>query len=219
MALLTILAAAQDGNYFANIAKACGISAGGAKASLEKLYPAIAAQLKLKAQNDHDAFEALLDLLDEGGDSSDLDDAEAMSGSEAIADGNAVLEDIYGSRTTALTEMKKLAPGLDDGAVEKISAIGATSVLAILAKTYAAPLPLTTAQPASSQSGGILGTIVSAVVKGALQGVARQLAPKPSRRRSYSSYFGTRRRTTTRRRKRSISLDDIFGQILGTRKG
>ena len=165
MALLTILAAAQDGNYFANIAKACGISADETKSSLEKLCPAIATRLKSKAQSDHDAFERLLDLLEEGGNSSDLDDPEAMTGPEAIADGTAVLEDIYGSRANALAEMKKLASGLDDGTVKKISSIGATSVLAILAGTYAAPLPLTSAQPESNQSSGILGTIVSAVVR------------------------------------------------------
>lgn len=215
MPLLNILAAAQDGNYFANIAKACGIGVDEAKSSLEKLCPAIAVKLKSKAQSDHDAFERLLDLLEEGGDSSDLDDPEATSGSEAVADGNAVLEDIYGSRTNALAEMKKLGLGLDNGAAEKISALGATSVLAILAKTYAAPATLSSTPAATGQNGGILGTIISAVVKGVLQGVARQLAPN---RRSYSSYFGTRRRTSTRRRKGTISLDDIFGQILGTRK-
>ena len=136
MALMTILAAAQNGNYFADVAKACGISADDAKASLDKMCPAIAARLKSKAKNDHDAFEALLDLLDEGGDGSDLD---AAAGSEAIADGKAVLEDLYGSASAALAEMKRLTSGLDESAVEKISAIGATSVLAVLAKTYAAP--------------------------------------------------------------------------------
>ena len=212
---MTILAAAQNGNYFADVAKACGISADDAKSSLEKICPAIAARLKSKTQNDHDAFEALLDLLDEGGDSSDLD---TVTGSEAIADGKAVLEDLYGSSSAALAEMKRLTFGLDESAVGKISAIGATSVLAVLAKTYAAPATLASAPAETGQSGGILGTIIAAVVKGALQGVARQLAPRRRRRRSYSSYFGTRRRKTTRRRKRSISLDDIFGQILGTRK-
>ena len=72
--VMTILASAQNGNYFAGVAKACGMSTGEAKSGLEKLCPAIAAQLKAKAQNDHEAFEALLDLLDEGGGSTDLDD-------------------------------------------------------------------------------------------------------------------------------------------------
>ena len=217
MTMMTILDAAQSGNYFANAAKACSMSTSEAKSSLEKLCPAIASQLKTKAQNDHEAFEALLDLLDEGGGSSDLDD---LTDSEAIADGKAVLEDLYGSPANALAEMKRLAPGLDDAQFGKISAIAATSVLAILAKSYSTPATLAAVSDPAPQSGGILSTVFSAVLKGILQGLARQLAPRRRRRRSYSDYFGTRRRKTTRRRTRTKtpSLEDIFGQILGTRK-
>ncbi len=217
MTMMTILDAAQNGSYFANVAKACGISASEAKSNLEKLCPAIARQLKTKAQNDHEAFEALIDLLDEGSGSSDLDN---LTDSEAIADGNAVLEDIYGSPANALAEMKKLAPGLSDDSCEKISAIAASSVLAVLAKTYSVPATLAAVSDPAPQGGRLLGTIISAVLKGILQGIARQLAPRRRRRRSYSSYFGTRRRKTTRRRTRARtpSLEDIFGQILGTRK-
>jgi hypothetical protein len=217
MTMMTILDAAQNGSYFANVAKACGMSAGEAKSSLEKLCPAIARQLKSKAQNDGEAFEALLDLLDEGGGDSNLDN---LTDSEAIADGKAVLEDIYGSPANALAEMKRLAPGLDDTQREKISAIAATSVLAVLAKTYSTPATLAAVSDPAPQSGGILATIISAVLKGLLQGIARQLAPRRRRRRSYSDYFGTRRRKTTRRRTRARTptLEDIFGKILGTRK-
>lgn len=215
MTMMTILDAAQNGSYFANVAKACGLSAGEAKSSLEKLCPAIARQLKSKSQNDSEALEALLDLLDEGGGSSDLDD---LTDSEAIADGKAVLEDIYGSPFVALAEMKRLVPGLDDAQCEKISAIAATSVLAVLAKTNSVPATLAAVSDPAPQSGGLLATIISAVFKGILQGLAHQLAPRRRRRRSYSDYFGTRRRKTTRRKRRTVSLDDIFGQILGTRR-
>jgi hypothetical protein len=217
MTMMTILDAAQNGNYFAGVAKTCGMSTSEAKSSLEKLCPAIASQLKTKAQNDHEAFEALLDLLDEGGGSSDLDN---LTDSEAIADGKAVLEDIYGSPASALTEMKRIAPGLDDTQYEKISAIAATSVLAVLAKSYSVPATLAAVSDPAPQGGGLLATIISAILKGLLEGIARQLAPRRRRRRSYSDYFGTRRRKTTRRRTRSRtpSLEDIFGQILGTRK-
>ncbi len=209
MTMMTILDEAQNGNYFANVAKACGISASEAKFSLEKLCPAIARQLKTKAQNDSEAFEALLDLLDEGGGSSDLDN---LTDSEAIADGKAVLEDIYCSPANASAEMKKLAPGLSDDSCEKISTIAATSVLAVLAKTYSVPATLAAVSDPVPQGGGILGTIISAVLKGIMQG----LAPRRRRRRSYSGYFGTRRRRTTRRRTRARTptLEDIFGQIL-----
>jgi hypothetical protein len=217
MTMMTILDAAQNGNYFARVAKACGMTASEAKSNLEKLCPAIARQLKSKSQNDYEALEALLDLLDEGSGSSDLDN---LTDSEAIADGNAVLEDIYGSPADALTELKLLAPGLDDAQCEKISAIAATSVLAVLAKTNSVPATLAAVSDPAPQSGGLLATIISAVFKGLLQGLARQLAPRRRRRRSYSDYFGTRRRRTTRRRTRTRTptLEDIFGQILGTRK-
>jgi hypothetical protein len=217
MTMMTILDAAENGNYFASVAKACGMSAGEAKSNLEKLCPAIAMRLKSKSQNDYEALEALLDLLDEGGGSSDLDD---LTDSEAIADGKAVLEDIYGSPTVALAEMKRLVPGLDDAQNEKISAIAATSVLAVLAKTYSVPTTLAAVSDPAPQSGGLLGTIISAILKGILQGLARQLAPRRRRRRTYSDYFGTRRRRTTRRRTRARTptLEDIFGQILGTRR-
>jgi hypothetical protein len=217
MTMMTILEAAQSGNYFADVAKACGMSTGEAKSSLEKLCPAIARQLKSKAQNDNDAFESLLDLLDEGDGGSGLDN---LTDSEAIADGKAVLDDLYGSPSGALAEMKRLVPGLDDAQYEKISAIAATSVLAVLAKSYSVPATLAAVADPTPQGGGILATIVSAILKGLLQGIARQLAPRRRRRRSYSDYFGTRRRKTTRRRTRTKtpSLEDIFGQILRTRK-
>jgi len=218
MTMMTILDAAQGGNYFAKVAEACGMSTSEAKSSLGKLCPAIARQLKSKAQNDGEAFEALLDLLDEG--SSSSSDLDNLTDSEAIADGKAVLDDLYGSPSGALAEMKRLVPGLDDARYEKISAIAATSVLAVLAKSYSVPATLAAVSDPAPQGGEILVTIVSAILKGLLQGIARQLAPRRRRRRSYSDYFGTRRRKTTRRttRTKTPSLEDIFGQILGTRK-
>ncbi len=217
MSLMGLFDAAQGGAYFANVAKACAVDAATARSALNAMAPAIAEELRSKAEKDHDAYEALLDLLDEGGDSSDLDSAEAVTGAEAAADGNAVLAEIYGSSSAALAEMKRLAPAVSAAALPKLSAIAATSVLAALAKTYAAPQSLAGAQPAASGGGGILSTILSAVVAGAVQSVVRQLAPKRRRRSSYSSYFGQRRKPV-RRRKRTPSLNDIFGQILGNRR-
>ena len=209
MTLMSILATSDNGNYFSNVAQACSMSAGDAKSTLERLCPAIVAQLKAKAQSDNDSFEALLDLLDEG------DDLNGLTDGEAIADGNAVLDDLYGSTPAALAEMKKFAPGLSDVQYENISAIAATSVLAVLAKSYATPVTLAGSTGDAPQGGGILATIIAALIKGLLQGVRSQLAPKRSRRRSYTSYFGTRRKTTRRRRRaKTPTLEDIFGQIL-----
>jgi hypothetical protein len=213
MTLMSILATSDNGNYFGNVARACSMSAGDAKSALEWLCPAIARQLQAKMQSDNNAFEALLDLLDEG------DDLNGLTDGEAIADGKAVLEDLYGSPAAALAEMKKLVPGLSDSQYENISAIAATSVLAVLAKSYATPVTLAGSTGEAPQGGGILATLIAALIKGLLQGLRSQLAPRRRRRRSYTSYFGTRRKTTRRKRRATTpTLEDIFGQILRTGK-
>jgi hypothetical protein len=110
--------------------------------------------------------------------------------------------------------MKKLAPELSDGQYQNISAIAATSVLAVLAKSYGTPATLAGSTGEAPQGGGILSTIFYAILKGLLQGARSQIAPK-RRRRSYTSYSGTRRKTTRRKRRaKTPTLEDIFGQIL-----
>ncbi|MEQ1523764.1 MAG: DUF937 domain-containing protein [Aestuariivirga sp.] len=209
MTMMSILATSDNGNYFASVAQSCNMSTVTAKSTLERLCPAIATKLKAKAASDNNEFEALLDLLDEG------DDLDGLTDGEAIADGKAVLDDLYGSTPAALAEMKKLAPGLSDAQYENISAIAATSVLAVLAKSYATPVTLAGSTGDAPQGGGILATIIAAILKGLLQGARSQLAPRRRRRRSYTSYFGTRRKTTRRKRRaRTPTLEDIFGQIL-----
>ena len=215
MALIDMLASAQGGAFFANVAAATGLGAAETKSAFAAIGPAIAGQLKDKAEADPQAFEDLLDLLEDGGDA-DLDNPTAMTDVEAVADGNAILADIYGSRNTAIVDMRKLAGNVAEAPLEKLAAIAATAVLAVLARSHATAQPLA----AADAGGGLLGTIVSALVKGAVQGVVRQLAPRRRRRRSYTSYFGNRRRRTTRRRKRSRgpSLEDIFADVLGARR-
>ncbi len=209
MSIIDLLSAAQGGAYFTNAGRAAGLSATDAQAAVAVLAPAIAAKLKDKAGADPAAFDQLLDLLEEGGDSSDLDDVDAMTGAEAVKDGTAILADLYGGG--ASTTMAKLVPAVSADALETISAISATSVLATLAASTANSLADTSA---SSGGGGLFSIIVAAVMKGLMQGVSRQLAPKRRRRTGY--YYGTRRRTT-RRRTRRPGLDDIFKSILNTR--
>ena len=210
------LAELRGGRFFREAAEVSGVSEDEAKKALGKLVPAIARRLKSKAEQDAGAYEDLLDLLEDGG---EFDDP---AGAEAIADGNAILSEIYGSRNAAITDARKLAGDVAEIALARLAAIAATAVLTSLARRHAPAMGLVGAQQASSQKGGLLGTIIAAIVKGAVQEAVRQLAPKRRRRRrTYGSYFGRKRRrtTVTRRRRRSttLSLDDIFADILGTR--
>jgi hypothetical protein len=216
MSIVDILAAAQGGGYFANAGRAAGLSAADAEAAIGVLAPAIAAKLKSKAAADPDAFDQLLDLLEEGGDSSDLDDVESTTGPEAVEDGNAILADLYGEGAGAT--LAKLVPGVSGKSLTTISAIAATSVLASLASANATGLASDTSRVAENAGGGgLISIIIAAVMKGLMQGAARQLAPRRRRRRRYTSYYGTRRRPT-RRRTRRPGLDDIFKDIIGANR-
>ena len=219
MSITQILAAAQGGRFFDNVAAATGLEAASAEKAVSAFAPAIAAKLKDKAAQDPEAFEQLLDLLEDG-DGNDLNDPDAISSSEAVSDGREILEDLYGSATAAQTALGKLAPSLDTAAVAKLGAISATSVLAALAASSVHGLAGNTQQAADTGGGGgLLSIIIAAVLKGFLSSAKSQLAPR-RRRRRYSTYrSSSRRRTTTRRkRKTSVGLDDLFKDILGGRR-
>jgi hypothetical protein len=221
MALMDLLASAQGGQFFANAGKASGMSDAAAEKAMHVLAPAIAERLHDKAKTDEDAFEKLVDLLDDDDGTFDLEDPASVMGAEAVADGEAILRDIYGGQAAVRPLLAKLVPGADPTSLEQLAAIAATSVLAALTQNYRAPQTLVGAQGvASSTGGGLLGTILSAVVEGAMKGAASQLAPKKRRRRrSYASYWNApRKRRTTRRKRANPTLNDIFGAILGNRR-
>jgi Bacterial protein of unknown function (DUF937) len=215
MSLLSLLSSAQNGRFFANAGLASGLAEADAKMAISALAPAIAAQLKIKAESDPQAFDALLDLLEDGGDVSDLDDIDAMTGGEALADGADILRDLYGSDRSAL---KKLAPVLSADQLQNISCISATAVLAALAATQPAPVAslenkVSDLKPAKT---GFLSVLLAALFKGLLQGTARQILPKRRRRRRYGYSYATGRKPA-RRRTRKPALNDIFDAILKNR--
>ena len=65
------------------------------------MAPAIAPAIA-QARRRSRAFEALLDLLDDGNGDAFLDDASLMDDPELVSDGKAVLADIYGSAEAAV---------------------------------------------------------------------------------------------------------------------
>lgn len=221
MSLNALLASAQGGSLHAKVASALGVDEKTARSAMDALCPAIAQQMKAAAAADEDLFDDLLSLLEEGSEGSPLEDAEALTGAEARSDGNEILKDIYGSKDKGLKALASLAPGVPAKALAPLAAISATAVVAALTQANQ-PMALTGAQTAIG-GGGILGSIVEAVVRGVVSEAKRQVSQRTgvrwgTRRRSSS----TRRRKTTKRktssssRKRSsaISLEDIFRSIL-----
>jgi hypothetical protein len=213
MALMEILEAAQDGQFFAHAGAAVGIDENRARGVLRAICPAIAEALRAKAE-DEEAFDRLLDMLEDGDGDAFLDDPALLSDAEVRKDGLAILADLYGAKK-AIAALRPLAKDLTPDELAKLAPLGAASVLAALGRANAGKLGIAGAQPAP-EGGGLLGTIVSAVVEGVVKGATRSLTP-PRRRRRYSGYYRTRRRAT-RRRTRRPSLNDIFGELLGIRR-
>lgn len=219
-----MLEAAQGGTFYANVARATGLDEAEARSAVETLCPAIAAELHSKAKSDEELYDSLLDLLEDNDSDSGLDDPEATTDAEAVADGHAILEDIYGSRNAAIAEFRKAVPDIGEAALPKLAAISATAVVSAIAQSRIKAQGLTGAMPATGASGGgLLSIILEALMRGLLQGAKRSATPRRRRRRSYGSYYSRRRtrRTTTRRRTRRTKrtpLEEIFGEILGTRR-
>jgi hypothetical protein len=234
--VMTMLDAAQGGKLFANIAASLDLDEAQTRKAMGKLCPAIAKKLKERAAEDEDLFASLTALSADGAETTPLEEPEAMSDAEAIEDGNAILEDVYGSRNGAMVALRKVTD-VPERELSKLAPISATAVVAALAQ---ANRPMTLAageqQPQAASSGiggeGVLGTLIGAVIAGAVSGVMRELTS--SRRwRGTTSYTKTRSKrkastaakpkskskkttkTASRRSTTSASVEDIFRDILG----
>ena len=224
MSLMTMLQAAQDGALFAQVARSLDLDEDQTRKAMGVLCPAIARQLKTKAAKDEDLLEALLDLIDDDDGTPPLEAHESLTGADAVADGNAILGDIYGSRNAAMVALRKVAEQVPERELAKLAPISATAVVAALAQANRSrasqPMPFSAAESSDS---GIIGSIIGAVISGAVQGVVRELT-SPKRRRSTSytksrsrKKSGRTKRTTSTQRRRTTSalIEDIFRDILG----
>jgi hypothetical protein len=233
MSLMSMLQAAQGGQLFAKVAESLDLDAAETRKAMTSLCPVIAKQLKAKAAEDDELFQSLLDLIDDGAGALPLEEPDAVTGEEAVSDGNAILGDIYGSRNAAMVALREAADNLPERELVKLAPICATAVVAALAQSNM-PMPLVGAQPAAQPAiqgaadQGLIGTIIGGVIHGVVQGVVREL--KSSKRwRSATGYTKSRskRRTTTAKRRKttktasskrrttSASIEDMFRDILG----
>ncbi len=217
MSIIDILEKAERGKFFANAAAACGLDAATARQISTRLAPVIAQRVKDKAAETPDAFENLLDMLEDDGDV-DLQSEGSLTDRDAQADGAEILNDLYGSAAATNAVFKGMGGAIDKAALSTLVSINAVAVLAALAASHAQTSSGTKVQAANTTTagGGFFSVLFAAMLKAILQSAQRQLAPK-RRRRRYSGYFG-RRAPVRRRRKRSVGLEDVFKEILGGRR-
>lgn len=226
MSLSSMLDQAQGGRLFTIVARSVDLDEAQTRKAMGKLCPAIAEALHARARQDEDLFQALLDLISDNGAGSPLDDPDSLTGIEAVADGNAILDDVFGSRSAAMAALRIADPSLPERELAKLAPISATAVVAALEQANRplalAAEPLPAAGAASGQ--GFFSALVAAIVAGII-GALRKKLTAPTRRRRPSTYSRTRtqRRTPTasrkaparRRRTANASVEDIFKDILG----
>jgi len=226
MSLMSMLDQAQGGRLFTVVARSVDLDEAQTRKAMTKLCPAIAERLHTRAAQDDELFQSLLDLISDNGAASPLDDADSLTGIEAVSDGNAILDDVFGSRSAAMAALRSADPSIPERELAKLAPISATAVVAALEQSNR-PLALASepAPAAGAASGqGVFGALVAAIIAGIVAALKRKLTASTRRRRS-TSYYRTRtqRRTTSagrsrapaRRRTANASVEDIFKDILG----
>lgn len=225
MSLMSMLDQAQGGGLYAAVARSIDLDEAQTRKAMAKLCPAIAKELHGKAKADEELFQSLLDLISDNGAGSPLDDADSLTGPEAISDGNAILDDVFGSRSAAMAALRAADPSVPERELAKLAPISATAVVAALEQANKplalAPEPLPAAGAASGQ--GFFSALIGAIVAGIIGALTKKLTVSTRRRRPTSySRSRTQRRTTAgrrttpaRRRTANASVEDIFKDILG----
>lgn len=220
MSLLTVLEQAQGGGLYAAVARNLDLDENQTRKAMRQLCPVIAASLQQRAAADEDLFQTLLDMIETSGQGSPLDDAENLTSAEAIADGNAILDDVYGARNAAMVALRQADATIPERELSKLAPISAVAVVAALAQVNRPMALAATAQTAvgNSAGSGFMGALLSAIIAGILAALKKQFGPKPRRRRaSYSRTRNTRKTTrkTTPARRKTASVADVFKDILG----
>jgi hypothetical protein len=226
MSLMSMLDQAQGGRLFTVVARSVDLDEAQTRKAMTKLCPAIAERLHARAAEDEELFQSLLDLISDNGAASPLDDADSLTGIEAVSDGNAILDDVFGSRSAAMAALRSADPSIPERELAKLAPISATAVVAALEQANR-PLALASgpAPAAGAASGqGFFGALVAAIIAGIVAALKRKLTASTRRRRSTTySRTRTQRRTTSasrsraaaRRRTANASVEDIFRDILG----
>jgi hypothetical protein len=225
MSLMSMLDQAQGGRLFTVVARSIDLDAAQTRKAMTKLCPAIAERLHARAARDEELFQSLLDLISDNGAASPLEDADALTGAEAVSDGNAILDDVFGSRSVAMAALRAADPSIPERELAKLAPISATAVVAALEQANQ-PLALASqpAPAAASSSGqGFFAALAAAIIAGIVSALTRKLGASTRRRRSTTySRTRTQRRTATtrgrapaRRRTANASVEDIFRDIIG----
>jgi hypothetical protein len=220
MTLTAMLAQAQGGRLFAQVAGAIGLDEATTRAAMMEICPAIISELKAAAEGDDSLLETLARHLAEGNEGSVLDDPGVLTGAESIKDGNAILAAIYGSKAGAMEDIKTLVGGVPAAKLSKLAAVSATAAVSALMQSHAIT-PLAGVHRAAGSgmmraATSELNRQVRSVVKPRKAPAKRTAAAKrPAARKTPARKTAARKAPAKRSTQTGITIEDIFGSILG----
>ena len=151
MNILESVLNAQGGAAARQAGESLGLTSDQTASALSALVPALAAGLHSNATQPG-GLEALLGALTSGGHQRYLEDPSSLTSQDTVADGNAILGHILGSKdaSRALADHGAAQTGLGPDVLKKLLPLAATMVMGTLAKQQAGPAAV------SGASGGNL---------------------------------------------------------------
>ena len=227
MELVEHVITANGGRQVAAIAAAAGISPQEMERLLHLQVPVIAARIRERAADDEAELEAVFDLLEDGEAEEYLQKEREITTRDAIADGEDILEHLYGSLEAARATTP-VPEGMSSELAARLMTFSAVLTVAAMTRRYRTEVLPAMSAAASSEGdgGGLLALLVSALIDGLIKGLSRALLPRRRRRRTRYSYrYRRRRRRTGRRRRRrrtsrrrrsrnSSVLENVIGNVL-----
>jgi hypothetical protein len=160
MNILEAVLNAQGGAAAREAGRGLGLSQEQTGAALGALVPALAAGLQRNASQPG-GLESLIGALSGGQHSHYLDDPSSLGKPETIADGNAILGHILGTKDASRTVATHAASrtGIDPALLKQLLPIAATMVMGAMAKKQLGGGMAATASVGGATGGGLLGML------------------------------------------------------------
>lgn len=168
MDLLNALLDSAKGGATDQIASKFGLDSGQTESVMAKLVPALAAGVQNNSQS-ADGLAGLARALQSGGHERYLDEPESLADSGAVADGNAILGHVLGSKDVSrqLAAGAASETGIDAGIIKQMLPLVATMVMGGLSKQTGGGGRLQ-----EESAGGLLGSLLGGAQGGDLGDIA-----------------------------------------------
>mgnify|MGYP001819145987 CR=1 FL=1 len=135
MNLLNILLDSQNSPAIGQLARNFGVSESAARDAISEMAPALTRGMQHNISNPQ-GLEALMGALTKGNHQRYIDHPESLGDADTVADGNAILGHMLGSKDVSrqVTRHAAATTGLDDGLLKKMLPVLASMVMGSMSK-------------------------------------------------------------------------------------